>query len=250
VARTFNRARRTAKGSNARMNAPAGTPSRTPSPPGSADRPAGFSTAARIAGSDGASALRIARNIGDPWFRCQALAHVAWHATDHRRFIALIVESLKSGWSIQNPNRSVTVIAWPVAALARRSYPGPDARERGAGILRGGIARLTEVIAKEPSPASRADALLLHIHASPSRPKLRKGVLGLLVKECRAPANRKRQRQLEEAALVIAADDPDEALELAVLLDEDRRRRATAKIEGQGEGLGARRFFEMSGTPR
>src|SRR5262245_52387624 len=128
--------------------------------------------AARIAGSDNASALRIARNIGDPWFRCQALAHVAWHMPDHKRFLGVVAESLESGWSIKSPNRSVTVIAWPVAALARRIFPGPDAMERSGRALREVIARLTKAVAEEPSPASRADALLLHVHAlSPSRPE-------------------------------------------------------------------------------
>lgn len=207
--------------------------------------------AARIAGSDNASALRIARNIGDPWFRCQALAHVAWHTTDHRRFFALVAESLESGWSIQNPNRSVTAIAWPVAALAGRSYPGSDAMERSDRELREVIARLTKAIAEEPSPGSRADALLLHVHAlSPSRPELRSGVLGLLVKECRDPANWKRQRQLVVAALAIAPDDPGAALALISSLDEGRRRRTVARIEEESEGLGPRRFFDACGTPR
>jgi hypothetical protein len=207
--------------------------------------------AARIAGSDNASALQIARNIGDPWFRCQALAHVAWHTTDHKRFFALVAESLESGRSIQSPNRSVTVTAWPVAALAGRSDPGPDAMERSERELREVIAWLTKAIAGEPSPASRADALLLHVHAlSPSRPELRRGVLGLLVKECRDSANWKRQRQLEEAACVIAPDDPEAAHALTLSLDDNRRRRTVARIEKQSEGLGPRRFFEASGTPR
>jgi hypothetical protein len=207
--------------------------------------------AARIAGGDNASALRIARNIGDPWFRCQALAHVAWHTADSKRFFALVAESLESGWSIQNPIRSVMVIAWPAAALARRSYPGPDAMGRSDRELREVVARLTKAISGEPGPASRADALLLHIHAlSPSRPELRKGILGLLVKECRDPANRKWQRQLEEAAQVIVPDDPGAALGLTALLNESRRRRTTARIEGRWEGLGPRKFFEASGTAR
>jgi hypothetical protein len=206
---------------------------------------------ARIAGRDNASALRIARNIDDPWFRCQALAYVAWHMADHKRFLRLVAESLESGWSIRDPNRSVTVIAWPVAALARRNYPRPDAMERSAGILREVIARLSGVIAKEPNPASRADALVLHVHAlSPSRRELRKGLLGLLVKECREATNRKRQRQLEEAAMAIAPDDLDAALGLIASLDENRKRRTTARIEAQWEGLGPRQFFEKSGDVR
>ena len=205
----------------------------------------------RIAGSDNASALRIAREIDDPWFRCQALAYVAWHITDLKGFLGVVAESLESGWSIKNPNRLVSVIAWPVAALAKRSYPGSDAVARSDRKLRDVIARLTKDIAGEPSAASRADALLLHVHAlSPSRPELRKGVLGLLVKACRDPANRKGQRQLEEAALVIAPDDPDAAQALTALLDENRRRQTTARIEGRWEGLGPRRFFEKSGTFR
>jgi hypothetical protein len=203
---------------------------------------------ARIAGSDNASALRIARNIDDPWFRCQALAYVAWHTADQKRFLRLVAESLESGWSIRDANRSVTVIAWPVAALARRNYPRPDAMERSAGILREVIARLTGVIAKEPNPASRADALVLHVHAlSPSRRELRKGLLGLLMKECRDATNRKRQRQLEEAAMAIAPDDVDAALGLIVSLDENRKRLSTARIEAQWEGLGPRQFFEKGG---
>jgi hypothetical protein len=205
--------------------------------------------AARIAVSDNASALRIARNIGDPWFRCQALAHVAWHTTDQKRFFGMVAESLEGGWSIENPNRSVTVIAWPVAALARRSHLRPDARERSDRALREVIAKLTKTVAQEPSPASRADALLLYVHAlSPSRPKLRKGILGLLVKECRDPANRKRQQQLEEAALVIAADAPDAALGLTMSLDEGRRRRTIAKIEDRSDVLGPRPFFGAVGA--
>jgi hypothetical protein len=203
---------------------------------------------ARIASSDNASALRIARNIDDPWFRCQALGYVAWNTADDRRFLRLVAESLESGWSIKDPNRSVTVIAWPVAALARRDYSQPDAMERSFGILREVIARLTGIIAQEPNPASRADALMTHIHAlSPSRRGLRKGLLGLLVKECRDATNRKRQRQIEEAAMAIAPDDLDAAQGLLASLDENRRRRTTARIEAQWEGLGPRRFFEKSG---
>lgn len=206
---------------------------------------------ARITGGDNVSALRIARNIDDPWFRCQALAHVAWHTTDDKQFFTLIAESLESGWSIQDPNRSVTVIAWPVAALAQRNYLGPDAMGRSDRELNEVVARLTKAISGERGPASRADALLLHVHAlSPSRPELRKGVLSLLVKECRDPANRKRQRQLEEAAQVITLDDPGAALGLTALLDENRRRRTTARIESRWEGLGPRRFFEASRTPQ
>jgi len=207
--------------------------------------------AGRRAGIDVDSALRLARSIGDPWFRCQALATVAWHAVDHKRFLGLVAESLESGWSIKNPIRAVMVIAWPVAALARRQFPDPAAMTRNNHELRPVIARLVKAIADESSPASRADALLLHVHAlSPSRAELRSGVLGLLVKECRNPANGKRQCQLEEAAMVIAPDDPATALGLVASLDEGRKHRTTARIDDRWKGLGPRPFFEITGPPR
>lgn len=206
---------------------------------------------ARIAAADPASALRIARNIRDPWFRCQALACVAWHTPDHKPFLAFITESLESASSISDPNRAVTAAAWPVAALARRRFSSPEAMKRNDRELGAAIPRLTKVIADEPNPASRADALLTLVNAlSPFKPGLRNGVLGLLVKECRNPADRKRQRQLEAAALVVAADDPDAADGITGLLEEGRKRRTVARIEDQPELLGPRPFFDLSGTSR
>lgn len=204
----------------------------------------------RLASTSLSAALRIARKIHDPWFRCQALAFVAWHEAEPRRFLRLVAESLESGWSIENPNRAATVVAWPVAAIARRRFPDPVARERIHHELLPVIDRLTRTLAAEPSPASRADALLMHVHAlSPSQPLLRKKVLDRLVKECRIPTNRKRQRQLEEAALVIAPDDPETALGLTALLDESRKHRTIARTESQPELLGPRPFFKNDGMP-
>ena len=203
----------------------------------------------RIASTDIARALRLARTIGDPWFRCQSLAFVAWHTAGHESFLCFLAESVESGWSIKDPNRAVTVNAWPVAALARRQFPDPAAMKRNARELRSILARMTKVLAKEPSPASRADALLIHVHAlSPCRPEARKEVLALLARECKNPANGKRQRQLEEAALVIAPDDPDTALGLSATLDEGRKRRTIAKIEARSALLGARSFFHLDGS--
>ncbi|WP_165246214.1 hypothetical protein [Paludisphaera soli] len=199
--------------------------------------------AARMAGWNNDQALRIARNIGDPWYRCQALSSVARHAPDPKTFLSLIADSLEDGWSVEGANRSVTVVAWPVAALANRSDPGREASERIDRVLLEAVARVIRTIVEEPSPASRADALLFHVHAlSPTRRELRDRVLAPFLKDCRDAANRKRRRQLERAALVIAPDDPDAALRLAASLDENRRRRTIEKIEGKAEGLGPRRF--------
>jgi hypothetical protein len=61
---------------------------------------------------------------------------------------------------------------------------------------------------------------------------------------------RERLGPVEEAAQVIAPDDPAAALRLTALLDESRRSLTTARIEGRWQGLVPRRFLEASGRPR
>jgi len=115
--------------------------------------------------------------------------------------------------------------------------------------LRSVLPRLLRIIGDEPNPASRADALLMLIHAlSPSTPELRAGVLGLLAKECRDPSNRKRRRQIESAAMVVAADDPVAARELVGLLEHGPKQRAIVRIRDHPEILGPRHFFDLGGT--
>ncbi len=195
--------------------------------------------AARIAAADLDQAVQIANNIGEPWFRCQAQALAAWYESQPDRFLGLIDKSLESGWSITDPNRSATVVAWPVAALANRRFHDLEIRARIDHELETVIAKVAEVITREPSPVSRADALLTHIHAlSPARTRLRAEVLDLLVKECANPANWKRERQIEEAALVVAGDDQAAAIDLASSLKETRKLRTIARIEARSEWIG------------
>lgn len=195
--------------------------------------------AARFAALDLDRAVLIANQIGEPWFRCQAQALAAWYEPQPDRFLGLIDKSLESGWSITDPNRSATVVAWPVAALANKRFHNRESMARVDRVLDTVIAKVAEVVAREPSPVSRADALLTHVHAlSPARTRLRAGVLALLVKECQDPGNRKRERQIEEASLVIAGDDQAFAIELASSLKETRKLRTIARIEARSAPIG------------
>ncbi len=199
----------------------------------------------RIAPTDLGAAAHLAATIADPWYRCQALACVAWHAASHKDFLTFVTRSVESSRAIVIPNRAVTVAAWPVAALSNRQFPDRSAMARNEAELRRIVPELLGVIAGEPNSASRADALLTLVHAlSPNRPGLRTEVLGALRRACGMPENRKRQRQLEQAALVVAPDDPETALVIASSLDESRRRRMVERIESRWEGLGPREFFE------
>ncbi|AMV36169.1 hypothetical protein [Planctomyces sp. SH-PL62] len=204
--------------------------------------------AGRLAARDFDAAIQVARNLEDPWFRCQALADVARYAAEPKTFLRVIDQALEAGWSLAIPNRAATVVAWPVAALAERRPADRAEADRVGRTLRAAVARVASVVALEPSPISRADALLIHVHAlSPKRLELRNEVLGLFVQACRDPRNRKGQRQLEQAVLVVAGDDVDSALGLAASLNEGRRTRAVALIRDRVAWLGPRSFFHSSG---
>jgi hypothetical protein len=75
--------------------------------------------ASRIAPVDYDHALAIARGISDPWFACQALAHVARFCPDNK-FRHIVEESLRVGCSADDPFKVVASAAWPVRAIVER----------------------------------------------------------------------------------------------------------------------------------
>jgi hypothetical protein len=107
-----------------------------------------------IAGTDLDSALRIARGIDDPWFRCQAVALVAWRAADHGRFLGLVSESLESGWSIKNANRAVTVSFQYARSVNKGRARNSAERARSRRICCGAVSAPQKANAKAAKIAS------------------------------------------------------------------------------------------------
>ena len=206
---------------------------------------------ARLANNELDTAIRIARLMSDPWLRCRALALVAWHTHEWKRFRKLIAESFDAASQIEDPNRAVTVAAWPLAALARRQVESTGAAKRYDREIRSILPRLMKTLGDDANSVSRADALLTLVHAvSPFKPAFRMELLALLIKECKNARNWKAQRQLEEAALVVAGDDLATAHKLIELLKESRKQRIIARIADHPEVLGPRAFFDLSGKSR
>ena len=77
----------------------------------------------RLVVSDIVRALDIARNISDPWYRCQSLAHVAWHLQDQRQLKKVIKEALQAAYEQKEPNPIVSVAAWPVRVMVQKRDP-------------------------------------------------------------------------------------------------------------------------------
>ena len=52
----------------------------------------------KLAVSEPLEALEIARSISGPWYRCQALAQVAWNLEDGKLFKKVIEEALAAAY--------------------------------------------------------------------------------------------------------------------------------------------------------
>jgi hypothetical protein len=109
--------------------------------------------ATATAAQDPHRALELARRIEHPWYRCQALAGAGLQLRDGR----VLEEAFASAATLTEPNRIVTVSSWPLKALVQL---GEDASAH--------VERLLAIIATEPSPVRRGDALLHVFRAAPT----------------------------------------------------------------------------------
>src|SRR6266542_3303577 len=156
--------------------------------------------ASRIASTDASRSLAIAREIKDPWFRCQALATAAVFLPPPSS-LQVIDEAFESANELQDLNRAVTVSSWPLKALA---LSRDSSRVQSEGT------RLLDAISKEPSPVRRAGALrfLLGATASTQQPVAAQ-IAASLGAAClqhleSGKRNKKGEYLLEEAIPVIA----------------------------------------------
>lgn len=106
--------------------------------------------AKRLALSDPDEALRLARDIEDHWFRCQALALVAFRCESDAMRAAAITESFQAGWELGAVNRVVVASSWPLKVLCKKG---------GAERLEDEVRRLLAIIDTDRSPVRRAESL-------------------------------------------------------------------------------------------
>src|SRR5262249_26851219 len=106
---------------------------------------------ARIAARDPEQALKRARSIENPWYRCQALAHVARHGPP--AIVEKIArEALLAAQEERDPYKQVAAAAWPVRALIERGRTQGLPKVLRELIVTGGTI---------DHPVSRLDALFL-----------------------------------------------------------------------------------------
>lgn len=171
--------------------------------------------ASSAAASGSSDALARARNVGEAWYRCQALASVAWHADDGWEAIAR--EAVAAADECAQAYGRAAVRAWPLRVLLERGG------ERMAAPV---FDRAMREAAAVEHPVSRLDALALLLDAvMPHSPTLRNRAAEALAEAVSQARSWKGAWKLRRAALQAGQWDRALALRLAAAIPEGRDRR-------------------------
>jgi hypothetical protein len=183
---------------------------------------------AALACSDPERAALVARQIEDPWFRCQALSYAALHMPNERFRLHLLADAFAAGAALKERNRQVTVSAWPLKVAALLGL-GSQVESHTERLLR--------VIEQEPSPVRRADALLQVFGAVVIGDRaVAIQVIERLAAACLAPLeggrrNKKGESLLEQALPGIARIDGVVAERIRLQLPPSRGERVRHEIQ-------------------
>ena len=187
-----------------------------------------------LACKDTDSALQVAHQIGDPWFRCQALALIGRFASKDKR-IPILDEAIEVSRATDDPYRSVAVSAWPPRALIELNET-LKAESIWPGIL--------EKSDKIENPVSRSDALFLLWQAVFDwQVEAREQAQRRLVLACHISNSWKSPYTLREVALILASESQEAAVHFAQQMPEGRSRRSVLSRIEAGQNYGPRPFF-------
>lgn len=186
----------------------------------------------KLAVTDPVAALEVARSITKPWYRCQSLANVARHLQEPRQYKKVINEALDAAYEEKEPNRIVSVAAWPVNTMVQKR----DARTAPV------VDELLQKIQTEPNPVRQADALLLLFQAVYADTQLRDLVLAPLLRACEEMKSWKRPVILCDVARVLAIDDAARAEQVIESIGEGQRSRQAHRLIASGLSIGPREF--------
>jgi hypothetical protein len=188
----------------------------------------------QLAKTNTPAAVAAAREIRDPWARCQALAWVARFAPDGM-VSALAEEALSAADAGADRYQQVAVAAWPVRALIERSQSAP-----AEAALRVLIPRASGIA----HAGSRAEALLLLLQAaSPGSVEPGLSVLRALLSIPHPPIHWRHRRALREAfRLLRPAGEDVLRKELGKVIDEKTRRQIESALDGAERAV-PRAFF-------
>lgn len=187
---------------------------------------------ARQAKSNSSAAVQSAREISDPWFRAQALAHVARYTDGQPKQIA--DQAAAAAEDCSDAYKQCAVRAWEIAALAERS-------ENKAAL-----ARLKSVLSKIETvapPSSRSDALSLLLHAAARiSTDAAQNVAKIIVRISNSDSHWRCQRAAVDAIGIVHRLSPESALSLSEEISNGKLRLKCDKVMAAG-GTSPREFF-------
>jgi hypothetical protein len=184
----------------------------------------GRSLTHKLIATDPRAALALARKIRHPWYRCQSLAIVAESESYAKKRDDLLEESLAAAYEQSEPNRIVSVAAWPLAHLVRADP------EKADGVVR----RLLATIALEPHGLRKLDGLTRIFFAVSGAPELREHVLPPLLSAAAASVGWRTERLIAHVAEILAESDPGAASALLASRTPNRFvRKAQAKLQSK-----------------
>lgn len=181
---------------------------------------------------DLSAALAEARANPHPWYRCQSLTAVAAAIEDDEQAAGVLHEALASAKQQDEPNRVVSVAAWPVSIGVARSLLDMPAV----------ITELLEILGREPNPIRRADALLLLLEAVMDDAMQRRIVLTSLLEACAQRRSRKSRWILHLTALVVG-NHQGLAQEVLSHIPESRELRRTKALLARRHDIGPHKFI-------
>jgi hypothetical protein len=103
----------------------------------------------KLALTEPREALKVARAIRHPWYRCQSLSTVAEHWGSAAQRKDVLIEAFRSAEEQTQINRIVTVASWPMRVMASVDADATPQHLR----------RFVELADQEPHSLRRADAL-------------------------------------------------------------------------------------------
>jgi len=153
----------------------------------------GRAETSRLLPHDPRSALKVARAIRHPWYRCQALTAVA----EVQHSAPLLMESLAAAYEQTEPNRIGSVASWPLRQLASLEPATAHAE----------LEKLLSVVATEKHGLRRLHALERLFIAVASVPKLRHQALAAFIATANTCQGWRTERSVAFVAFYLAEFD-------------------------------------------
>jgi hypothetical protein len=190
---------------------------------------------------DFAKGLTLARQVSDPWFRCQALAWASRFVPEND-CVPIAKEAMDAARSDTDPFKVVGASCWPVRALIERGFT-KHAIEAVSTVLT--VANQIE------QPESMAEVLFLLFNAvDPLPTDAKQIVLQALTEACVKSNGWRAKRALRETASILARDDPKSAERFVSAIPEGTAKRQASRRRANRETGVVRAFFwdQKAGT--